>query len=301
MQASTPGPADVSTPTHDSPYDDACATAVRAARRGAEVIRAEAGTFDDLQSAASAVQERKGVNDFVTATDHAAQAAILEVLEAETPGVEILAEEDVAPLGNDNGLSDLSWEGERWIVDPIDGTTNFMHRLPPYAVSIALQDADGLRVGVVLDVSHDVLYTAVASHGLQRNGRPDGVTQTETFEDAFLATGFPYRHFEHTEVYLDVLAYFIRHTQGLRRHGSASIDLARLACGRFDGFYETGLMPWDVAAGILLIREGGGRATTYDGRGGLAPVYDRQVCGSNGTALHDALQDGLKPMIDVRL
>jgi myo-inositol-1(or 4)-monophosphatase len=281
-------------PSHGSPHDDVLATAVRAARRAGAVIREAAGPFDDPTDEEDEQVEDKGVNDFVTATDRAAQEAVIEVLEDETPGVAILAEEG-------ESRDDIEWVGERWIVDPIDGTTNFMHRLPPYAVSIALQAGDTLQVAAILDVAHDVLYTAVAGHGLQRNGRPDRVTTTDDFSDAFLATGFPYRRFEHTEIYLKVLAHFIRSTQGLRRHGSAAIDCARTACGRFDGFYETGLKPWDVAAGVLLIREGGGRVTTYDGRDGLAPVYDRQICASNGTEIHDYLLDGLAPMVDIRL
>jgi myo-inositol-1(or 4)-monophosphatase len=292
-------------PLHDSPHDDALATAVRAAHRAADVIQAEAGTFADIREPDLSEVEDKSTNDFVTATDRAAQAAILEVLEDEMPGVDVLAEEDDAASLS---ASDLSGEmgdvakGQRWIVDPIDGTTNFMHRLPPYAVSIALQDGDALAVGVVLDVSHDVLYTAVQGHGLKRNGRPAGVTKTSSFSDAFLATGFPYRRFDHTDTYLNVLAHFIRSTQGLRRHGSAAIDCARTACGRFDGFYETGLSPWDVAAGVLLIREGGGRVTTYNGSGGLAPVYQRQICASNNIdAIHAGLLDGLAPMRNIRL
>ncbi|PEN11100.1 inositol monophosphatase [Longibacter salinarum] len=282
-------------PSHGSSYEDVLATAVRAAHNAAAVIREAAGTFDHPVEIDAVDIDNKGVNDFVTVTDRAAQDVIVEQLQQDTPGVEILAEEGDDP-------EELEWTGDRWIVDPIDGTTNFMHRLPPYAVSIAFQTEDRLRVGVVLDVSHDVLYTAVAGHGLQRNGRPDEVTFTDTFSDAFLATGFPYRRFEHTEIYLDILAHFIRSTQGLRRHGSAAIDCARTACGRFDGFYETGLKPWDVAAGTLLIREGGGRVTTYDGRDGLAPVYDRQICASNNSeAIHAGLLRGLEPMKDIRL
>ena len=118
--------------------------------------------------------------------------------------------------------------------------------------------------------------------------------------DAFVATGFPYRRFEHTEAYLDVLGRILRRTRGVRRHGAASVDLARLAAGRFDGFFETGLRPWDVAAGTLLVREAGGRVTDYRGDGGLTPVFDRQVCASNGL-VHSALREQLATMKDVRL
>jgi myo-inositol-1(or 4)-monophosphatase len=274
-------------PTHDSAYDDALGTAVRAARRGAAIIREHAGRLDEVRA--------KGINDFVTATDEAAQKAIVETLHDAAPDDEIIAEE-----GADLDAHDPAIEGRRWIVDPLDGTTNFMQQVPPYAVSVALQVDDRIVVGVVLDVTHDELFTAVAGHGLQFNGQSTGVAQTDDFADAFVATGFPYRRFEHTEQYLDVLDTVIRNTRGVRRHGSAAVDLARLACGRFGGFFETGLRPWDVAAGTLLVREGGGRVTDYRDTGGLTPLFDRQVCATNGP-LHAPLLDCVASMKDVRL
>ena len=273
-------------PVHDSPYDDTLAVAVRAARAGATVARDQTGDLRDVRA--------KQTNDFVTATDEAAQAAILDVLRTGTDHG-VLAEEGAA----DTSVS-AAIDGARWIVDPIDGTTNFMHGIPPYAVSIALQHGERIVVGVVLDVPHDELFTAVAGHGLQVDGQPAERGTATDLADAFVATGFPYRQFAHTEVYLDILASVIRSTQGVRRHGAAAIDLARLACGRFDAFFETGLRPWDVAAGTLLVREGGGRVTDYRGRGGLAPVFTQQVCATNGH-VHDALRDLLQPMRDVRL
>jgi len=274
-------------PSHDSAYDDALAVAVRAARRGAGIIREHAGRLDDVRA--------KGINDFVTATDEAAQSAIVEILRDAGPDADVIAEEG-AHLDAHSTTSD----GQRWIVDPLDGTTNFMQQVPPYAVSIALQDDDAIAAGVVLDVTHDELFTAVAGHGLQLNGQPAGVSETSDFADAFVATGFPYRRFEHTEQYLAVLDTAIRNTRGVRRHGAASVDLARLACGRFDGFFETGLRPWDVAAGTLLVREGGGRVTDYRGNSGLTPLFDQQVCATNGP-LHSSLLDCVASMKDVRL
>ena len=274
-------------PTHNSSHDDALHVAVRAARRGAEIIREHAGQLDRVRA--------KGINDFVTATDEAAQDAIVETLSDAAPTAAILAEE-----GADLDAHESDVEGRRWIVDPLDGTTNFMQQVPPYAVSIALQEGSTLVVGVVLDVTHDELFTAVADHGLKRNGQSTGVTQTDDFADAFIATGFPYRRFEHTEQYLDVLERVIRNTRGVRRHGSAAVDLARLACGRFDGFFETGLRPWDVAAGTLLVREGGGRVSDYRDHSGLTPLFDQQVCATNGQ-IHDGLLDCVASMKDVRL
>ncbi|WP_103027069.1 inositol monophosphatase family protein [Salinibacter altiplanensis] len=275
------------TPTHDSPYDLLLDTAVRAAWRAAAVIREEAGTPSDVRD--------KGRNDFVTDADERAQAVITEFLRETFPRDVILAEEGEAAPESASVAS-----GRRWIVDPIDGTTNFMHQVPPYAVSIALQDEDEIVVGVVLDVPRDELFTAVAGHGLQVDGEAVGVSATESFDAAFLATGFPYRRFEHTDRYLEVLAGILRSAQGVRRHGAAAIDLAWTACGRFDGFFETGLNPWDVAAGTLLVREGGGRVTNYHDDGGLTPVFDQQVCATNGP-VHADLLGRLAPMDDVRL
>lgn len=275
------------TPTHNSPYDDALETAIRAARRAATVIRDQSGSLSDVRA--------KGRNDFVTETDETAQTAVVETLREACPDDAILAEEGEGPASIPPVV-----DGRRWIVDPLDGTTNFMHQVPPYAVSVALQEDDEIVAGAVLNVPHEELFTAVAGHGLQVNGRSADVSRTDAFENAFLATGFPYRRFEHTELYLDVLADILRDARGVRRHGAAAIDLAWLACGRFDGFFETGLQPWDAAAGILLVREGGGRVTNYHDNAGLTPLFDQQVCATNGR-VHAPLLDHLVPMDDVRL
>ncbi|WP_263808952.1 inositol monophosphatase family protein [Salinibacter sp.] len=274
-------------PTHDSPYDLLLDTAVQAARRAAAVIQEQAGRPGGVRD--------KSRNDFVTDADERAQAVIVESLRENFPRDAILAEEGAAGDGEAPVVS-----GRRWIVDPIDGTTNFMHQVPPYAVSIALQEEDEIVVGVVLDVPRDELFTAVAGHGLQVNGEEEEVSATDAFGEAFLATGFPYRRFEHTDRYLDVLADILRDAQGVRRHGSAAVDLAWTACGRFDGFFETGLNPWDIAAGALLVREGGGRVTNYHDDAGLTPVFDQQMCATNGP-VHAALLGHLAPMDDVRL
>jgi len=274
-------------PTHDSPYDEALRVGVRAARRAADLIRERAGHFESVRA--------KGRNDFVTATDEDAQTAITELLRRERPNDRIVAEEGASLEAVPDTI-----DGRRWIVDPMDGTTNFMQEVPPYAVSIAVQEGDVLVVGIVIDVCHDELYTAVRDHGLQLNGVPVSVSDTGEFNDAFVATGFPYREYDHLDAYLGVLERVIREGRNVRRHGSAAIDLARLAAGRFDGFFETGLHPWDVAAGTLLVREGGGCVTDYNNEGGLVPLFGRQVCATNG-ALHDALLAQVASMKDVRL
>ncbi len=260
--------------------------AVAAAQRAARYIRAQ----DAAAQAAGAL--RKDVHDFVTATDEAAQRLIVEHLAEAFPSYAVLAEEGTETL------PDATADGHRWIIDPIDGTTNFMHGVAPYAVSIALQQGSEVVVGVVLDVASDELFTAVRGGGCYLNGARVVVSPEPELGRSLLATGFPYRRFGHLEQYLDALGRCVRHARGVRRHGAASVDLARVACGRFGGFFETGLQPWDVAAGTLLVREAGGRVTTYDGGAG-DPVFGAQILATNG-AIHRALQALLEPMRDVR-
>ncbi len=261
--------------------------AVRAARTAAALIRDAAGAPEAVRA--------KGTNDLVTATDEAAQDAIAGVLTGAFPDVPILGEE-----GTDPDAVAPAPGGPRWIVDPIDGTTNFAHAAPPYAVSIALQDGDAVVAGVVLDVARDELFTAVRGQGLHVDGARHAVSAADALGDVLVATGFPYRHYAHLDRFLATLRRVLLHTRDVRRHGSAAIDLAWTACGRFGGFFETGLHPWDVAAGSLLVREGGGRVTDFGGAGGLAPVFARQICATNGP-LHDALLALLPELRDVRL
>jgi myo-inositol-1(or 4)-monophosphatase len=272
---------------HDSPYDDLLDRAIEAARGAGALVRDRRGAIGELRD--------KGLNDFVTEVDEDAQALIVECLRDGAPEIDVLAEE-----GADLDAAARTVDGRRWIVDPIDGTTNFIQQVPPYAVSIALQDGEHIAAGVIYDIPHDDLFTAVRDHGLRVNGTPRSTSPTPAFSDAFIATGFPYRRFEHTEAYLEVLEQVLRHTRGVRRHGAASVDLARVAAGRFDGFFETGLRPWDVAAGVLMVREAGGRVTDYRGTGGLTPVFDRQICATNGPC-QEALLDHVAAMKDVRL
>ncbi len=260
--------------------------AVEAAQEAAGLTRRRAGAVG-----AEAVRA-KGTHDYVTEVDDAAQQRIVGRLRRAFPNYAVLAEE-----GADVRAVPPRAEGHRWIVDPIDGTTNFMHGVPPYAVSIALQREAQIVVGVVLDVAGGDLYTAIRGGGLHVNGAPAGVSAAAALAGSLLATGFPYRNLGHVEDYLHVLGRLMRTTRGVRRHGSAAVDLARVACGRFGGFFETGLDPWDVAAGLLLVEEGGGRVTDY--RGAANPVFAHQMLASNGR-IHDALLDALAPMQHVR-
>jgi len=246
--------------------------AIAAAHEAGALIRSRAGR-------AGAVRH-KGVHDLVTATDEEAQRLILERLAEACPGYDVLAEEGPADA------FDATPGRPRWIVDPVDGTTNFAHGCPPYCVSIGMQDASGeLVLGVVYEVALDELFAAVRGHGLTVNGRPAGVSATNRLADALVTTGFPFREFAYVDAYLAVLRRFMEATRGVRRPGSAAADLAYVACGRFDAFFEGGLAPWDVAAGIVLVREGGGRVTGLTD--GEDPLFGGQLLASNG-AVHEA-------------
>lgn len=261
----------------------ACEAAVDAARQAGQVIRAQAGRFrsDEVRS--------KGRHDIVTDADVEAEQVIIRTLRAAYPGFDVLAEESggasvpSAPPG-----------GYRWIIDPIDGTTNFTRGVPPYAVSIALQREAEVVVGVVYDVARDELFTAVRGEGLFVDGVRHRVSSTPTLDESLITTGFPYRSIEHLNTYLEVLGAFMRRSRGVRRPGSASVDLAYVACGRFDGFFETGLKAWDVAAGLLLVEEGGGRVTDF--QEAPNPLFAGQLLATNGL-VHAEMLELVAPLL----
>ena len=255
--------------------------AIEAAHEAARIIKRHAGRVQDDH-----VRD-KGLHDIVTIVDEEAQHAIVDLLGSSFPNHAVLAEED-AP---DEQV--LRSQGFQWIIDPIDGTTNFLHGIPPYAVSIGLQHNGEVVLGVVLDVAHDELFTAVRGGGLFVNGRRCRASRTKDIGQALVTTGFPYRAFDRVDGYLASLRRLMHDTRGLRRPGAASVDLAYVACGRFDAFFETHLSPWDVAAGIVLVEEGGGRVTDLDLH--TQPIHGRDILATNGL-LHDAMHERLGPL-----
>ena len=264
------------------PFETERRVAEDAARAAADFIRAHAGTITerDVRS--------KTVHDLVTFVDEGAQRIILEHLAAAFPADAVVAEEsaDGAPVPT---------QGRVWIVDPLDGTTNFTRGVPPYAVSVGLHvDAVG-TVGVVLDVSSGELFAATRGEGLTVDGVPARVSTTDTLDAALLATGFPFRDYGYVDGYLATFERAIRATRGVRRHGAAAVDLAWTAAGRFDGYVEAGIAPWDVAAGIVLVEAAGGRVTgLWDG---ADPVRSGALVASNG-ALHGDLLGLAGPLGD---
>lgn len=269
---------------HD--YSTELRTAIQAAREAGRLIHRMAGRLSDVNV------RKKGLNDLVTEVDEEAQRIIIRMLEETFPDYDVMAEEA------DKAEGAVIAEAYRWIIDPIDGTTNFTHGVPPYAVSIGLQHEDEIVMGIILDVSRDELFTAIRGHGLQVDGHPQAVSSTTSLGESLITTGFPYRSIGHLDIYLEVLSDFMTKSRGVRRPGSAAVDLAYVAAGRFDGFFETGLKPWDVAAGLLLVEEGGGRVTDYRDRG--MPLFEEQVLATNGHIHHEMLSL-LQRMQDVRL
>jgi myo-inositol-1(or 4)-monophosphatase len=227
------------------------ATCVAAAVRASEVIRNAAS---DLRAVH---WELKGPADFVSAVDRSAEEAIAAVIAERHPGAVLMAEE----LSPTAAAGDLTF-----VADPLDGTTNFLHGFPWYAVSIAAMSRGTLIAGVVLNASNGDLFTAARGSGARKNGQPIRVSEITDPARALVGTGFPFKHREGIAPYMKLLPRIIEQVAGLRRAGSASLDLCDVACGRFDAFWELRLAPWDVAAGILIIREAGGVVTDLDGK-----------------------------------
>jgi len=200
--------------------------------------------------------EQKGLHDFVTEADREAERTVIGRLRERFPDHAIMSEE-AAPTTQPAAY--------RWIVDPLDGTTNFIHGVPTFAVSLALEDPAGLLVAATYDALRDELFHARRGEGAYLNGEPIRCAEPAATKEALIATGFPFRELSRVREYLAAFEAFIRTTAGLRRAGSASIDLAYVACGRYDGFWEMGLSPWDLAAGALLVREAGGVVTDLIG------------------------------------
>lgn len=251
-------------------------TAVAAARAGAAVVRA---ALDGPQRV-----DRKGAVDLVTEVDLAAEDAIRAALRERTPGVPVLAEEGGGAAA----------ERTRWIVDPLDGTTNFVHGFPSFAVSVGLQVDGRLEAACIVDPLRDQTYDAARGRGARLDGRPLRVSAVDRLSDALLLTGFAYDRRERADFYLRYVKAFLESAQGLRRAGAAALDLCHIAAGRADGFWEFNLSPWDVAAGALIVEEAGGRVSDMTG----APLdLDRpRLLATNGR-VHEAMIDVLVPLL----
>ena len=241
-------------------------TAVKAARRAGTIINRGARDLDLLTVSA------KGPKDFVSEVDHAAEAAIVETLHATYPDHAILAEEGTAR--DKNAQAEFVW-----IIDPLDGTTNFLHGFPQYCVSIALAHRGVVTQGVIYDPVRNDLFTASRGRGAFLNDRRIRVSKRQHLRECLIGTGFPFRAGSYLETYLAMMRRMIQNTAGIRRPGAAALDLAYVAAGFYDGFWEVGLNPWDVAAGSLLVLEAGGLVGNLTGDGDY--LWSGQVIAAN--------------------
>ncbi|MGH8293874.1 MAG: inositol monophosphatase family protein, partial [Gammaproteobacteria bacterium] len=227
--------------------------AVTAARKAGDIIIRHVDRIDRLTVKA------KEHNDFVSQVDRLAEEEIIYTIRKAHPDHAILAEESGAHAGN---------EEFQWIIDPLDGTTNFLHGFPVFSVSIAVKHRGRLEHAVVYDPMRQELFTASRGGGAQVDGKRMRVTSLKTLDGALIGTGFPYRESQNLDIYLKMFAAVTRKAAGVRRAGSAAQDLAYVAAGRLDGFWEMGLKPWDIAAGVLMIQECGGLVGHFDGTPG---------------------------------
>ena len=247
--------------------------AIKAARAAGSIINRAALDVESVRIS------QKQVNDFVTAVDHAAEKVIIETLLTAYPGHGILAEES----GSTQGAQDSDYV---WIIDPLDGTTNFIHGFPVYCVSIALAVKGKVEQAVIYDPSRNDLFTATKGRGAFMNDRRIRVSKRTRLEECLISTGFPFRPGDNFKNYMNMMADVMQRTAGMRRPGAAALDLAYVAAGFTDGFFETGLKPWDVAAGSLLVTEAGGLIGNFTGE---ADFMDHQECMAGAPRIYGQL------------
>jgi myo-inositol-1(or 4)-monophosphatase len=245
-------------------YEDICRQVIAIAKEAGTFIKAEAQLFN------SSKIEYKGKNDMVSYVDKTAEEMIIKALKAIVPGAGFIAEEN---------KEHLQGETFNWIIDPLDGTTNFIHGIPAFAVSIALKENEELVAGVVYEIGKDECFYAWKGSKAYLNEVEINVSANKTIEDSLLATGFPYYDFTKKDAYLQLFGDLIQNCHGLRRIGAASVDLVYTACGRFDGYFEYNLKPWDIAAGMFIVQQAGGKI--YDFNGGMNALENCDIVATN--------------------
>jgi len=245
-------------------YQELTFSVCEIARNVGNFMAEERKTFDDSKI------EIKGVHDLVSYVDKTAEIRIIKELQQLVPEAGFIAEE---------GTNNTRGERFNWVIDPLDGTTNYIHGLPIYSVSIALIDGNEPVLGVVYEVGHDECFYAWKNGGAFLNDKPIKVSNRSEVGNALLATGFPYSDFSRLDSYVEMFKWAMTNARGVRRLGSAAADLAYIACGRFDAFWEYDLKPWDVAAGVIIVIEAGGKVTDY--KGGSDYLFGREIVATN--------------------
>jgi len=232
----------------------------------------EAGKYitEQLDNMHEKEVEEKGEHDLVTHVDKTAEAMLVEALHRIVPEAGFITEEGTATTRSDR---------YNWIIDPLDGTTNFVHGAFPFAVSVALSRNENPVLGVVLELGMNECFYAWQGGGAYLDGKQIRVSQTKKLNESLIATGFPYSDYSRMDQFMESLDWFMKNTRGLRRLGSAATDIAWVACGRYDGFYEYGLNAWDVAAGIIILQEAGGKCCDFEGFGDY--LFGEEIICSN--------------------
>ncbi|MCB8994631.1 MAG: inositol monophosphatase [Bacteroidales bacterium] len=224
--------------------------------------------------------EVKGKHNYVTHVDKTAEKMLVTGLSALLPDSGFIAEE---------GTSTHRGERYNWVIDPLDGTTNYIHGLPPFAISVALMDHEELVIGIVHEMALNECFYAWKGSKAFLNGKEIHVSKTGSVNDSLIATGFPYTDFSYMTSFMETVRFFMENSHGLRRLGSAATDIAYVACGRFDGFYEYGLNPWDVAAGVLIVKQAGGRVADFKGEKNY--LFGGEIVISNDLIFDEFLED----------
>jgi myo-inositol-1(or 4)-monophosphatase len=239
--------------------------------RQVELLSKTTGAFILRQRERTKTVEAKSYNNFVTQVDRASEKMFVDGLRQLLPEAGFITEENTATQQAEY----------RWVIDPLDGTTNFIHGVPCFCTSVALLHHDEPILGVIYEVNLDECFSAYRKGGAYCNGKSIHVSAAQTLPESLLATGFPYYDYGRMKPYLDLFADLMQHSRGLRRLGSAATDMAYVACGRFEAFYEYGLHPWDVAAGIILVKEAGGAVCDFSG--GENYLFGTDIiCGTKG-------------------
>ncbi len=220
--------------------------------------------------------EVKGLHDFVTYIDKSSEQKLVDELEQILPEAGFIAEE---------GTSVKKGEKYNWIIDPLDGTTNFIHGLAPFAISIALMEDNEIIIGVVHELNLDECFYAWKGSNAYLNGKIINVSNRKTIEDSLIATGFPYYDYDRIKPFMETLEYFMQNSHGVRRIGSAATDLVYVACGRFEAFYEYSLSPWDVAAGAFIVQQAGGKVSDFSG--GNNYIFGKEIVACNDLVFND--------------
>lgn len=248
---------------------------IEACKEVGEFILREGLSFDRTR-----IEQKTDFNNLVSYVDKEAERKLVNLLHDILPEAGFITEEGTVQAEKDKAY--------KWIIDPLDGTTNFLHTLPIFAISVGLADRNRVVLGVVHEMNRNECFHAIAGGKAYCNDEVIHVSRIPTLQESLLATGFPYYHLDKNEEYLNIIKLFLEKTHGVRRLGSAAIDLAYVACGRMEGFFEYNLNPWDVAAGTLIVEQAGGKVTDFSGGNNF--LYGGELCTSNGMIHKEMLE-----------